>query len=275
MNKLPVIDVTGRAMRAPVRFFWPLAPFYLVLQIGVVGVLGAFATIGPETGLGVEPANLPLAIAAGIVLFIASIMLVVLTHRLVAGVADPWRLAGPAVGYVALSLGILAIVLATLLVLGALSGLTGAGAPVGEGAGEGSVLAGVLALVIYVGFIVFFVRASLALPAAALEREKPLLAGLAAGRGNTLRLIGGWLLLMLFAIAFAMAVSLLAALLGLVEFPPQDQGAQGLANALDLTDPDALAMLGINVAVNYAVTVATTAFLTHSLMAIEGRTPAE
>lgn len=271
MNKLPVIDVVGRAMQAPFRFFWPLAPFYLVLQIGMVGVLGAFATVSPDAGVGVEPASIPLAVVSGLVLFVASVMLVVLTHRLVAGVADPWRLGGPSLGYVVLSLGLLLVVAGMFMIVSLAAGLTAG--PAATDAAAPSLATALVAVIAYVGFIIFFVRASLALPAAALERPGPLSAGLRASRGNTWRLIGGWLLLMLFAFAFTMAVSLLAALFGLIEFPPQDQGAEGLANAFDLTDPDARALLAVNVVVNYAVTVASTAFLTYSLMALEGRSP--
>lgn len=265
MKKLPVLDVVGRALAAPVRFLWPLAPFYLVLQIGAVGVIGAFATVAPDAGIGVTPANIPLALLSGAVLFIASLMLVVLTHRLVAGVPDPWRLTRPTLIYALVAAAVLMILAGGSMALGFVLGLAAAA---GASGGMATIAGALAGLAVWLAVMILFVRLSLALPAAALEQANPIGAAWRMSRGNALRLFGGWVLLALLCLAFAVAVSLAAGLAGIIDFPPQDRGAGGLANAFDLSDPDALGLLLVNVVVNYVLTVAGTAYLTFSYRAL-------
>lgn len=272
MVKLPVFETTGNALAASFKFAWPLLPFYLVLQLGIVGVMGAFSTVASvpgtgDAGLVVDTANVPLAIVAGIVVYIASVMLVVLTHRLIAGVEDPWRLSGPIVGYLLLTLGIVVMAagifgVAILITNGALlSPEPAVQASIG-------VLPALGVLVLYVVFIAVMFRVVLALPAAALERQRPLTIGLRASKGNVWRLIGGFFLVVTAITFLSLVLSLAAAAVGLISWPPADENIQGLANAFDLSDPDALGVLSLNIITNYFATVCSTAFLTYSLRAL-------
>ena len=271
MVKLPVLETTGHALTAPFRYAWPLFPFYLVLQLGMVGVMGAVSSVGAsadgDVGLAVETANLPLAIAAGFVLFIAFIMLAVLTHRVIAGVEEPWQLGRPSVSYFLVSLCFSLPLLAIILLAGMVSGgamLTGAPAA----APPPSVALSLALIGIYVAFFFIFVRLGLALPAAALEQPKPLLLGYRASSGNGWRLFGCFMLIVIAAMIVSTVLTLLGAGLGIIDWPPTDENVQGLANAFDLSDPDAFGILTVNVLTNYFTTVASTAFLTYSLRAL-------
>lgn len=272
MVKLPVFETTGHALTAPFRFIWPLFPFYLVLQLGMVGVLGAFSTVGAtsqgEAGLAVETASLPLAIVAGLVLYAALVMLAVLTHRLIAGIDEPWRLGRPSVAYFLVALIFSVIALGIFAFAFATTGGTLMTATV---PGESPPLSGMQALiliVLYVLFIIAFLRLGLALPAAALEQSRPLMLGFKASRGNAWRLFGCFFLIVIASMLVSTVLALGAAALGIVTWPPADENVQGLANAFDLSDPSALGMLSVNVLTNYFMTVASTAFLTYSLRAL-------
>ncbi len=270
--KLPVWNTVGRSFIAPFRFFWPLAPFYLVVQLGIVGVLGAYSTVSgvpgsEDAGLAVETANIPLAVIAGIIVFVASVMLIVLTHRLIAGAAEPWRLAGPFFGYLLLSIGIFCIAFMLALLGGALM-------VVADAASKGGVpqIAGIIpvlgAIVAVLGSVYFFIRYMLALPAAAVGRPSPIAIGQEASQGNWWRLLTGFLLITFMGMIFTMTLILIGTALGVLTWPPIDTGVQGLANGIDFSDPNAIAALAVNVGSNYFVSVASTAYLTFSLIAL-------
>ena len=274
MVKLPVFDVLGKAFTAPFKFTWPLLPFYIAAVVAALGLVGvAFASgLIPNLETGGASAMTWQGGISMFALFLAAylvfISVAVLTHRVAADAEHQWRLAMPVVRYflIALLLGLIGII---FYAVGFTVILVVAGAEMALEAEDVS-FDPVTGFVLF-AFVVFGIalgaRLFLALPAAALERKRPVSLAWRISRGNTLRLLGAWILY--FVLMFAINVAAFLVVGGteaLMQNPSvaADNGA---------TAPGWLGAFGagwliVNVIVNYYVTVAGVAFLTYSFIAL-------
>ncbi|MGD1935144.1 MAG: hypothetical protein ACFB0Z_11685 [Candidatus Phaeomarinobacter sp.] len=274
MVKLPVFDVLGKAFTAPFKFTWPLLPFYIVAAVIALSLFGlAFASgIIPNLETGDTAAMtwqggisvFALILAA----YLVFILVAVLTHRVAADADHQWQLAMPVIRYflIALVLGLIGVVfyLAGLAVIFAV-----VGAEMALDAENASFdpMTGFVLLAFVVLGIAIGARLFLALPAAALERKRPISLSWRISHGNTFRLLGAWVLYFILMLAINVAAFLIVG------------GTEALMQSPDIAADNGDAALGwlgafgagwliINVIVNYYVTVAGAAFLTYSFIAL-------
>ncbi|WP_422024993.1 hypothetical protein [Pyruvatibacter mobilis] len=257
MRKLPVFDVLGQAFSSPIRYWWPLLPVYL--GASVVWLLMSPLLFGAVVS-GAPTASM---IAFFAIVFVLLSGVIVLTHRMAADAPDKWALGMPVVRYIIttllliLLLGVIAGILFVLVGLFT-GGLTATpGTSVGIGGAFGIVLA------VLVGIFVYGLgaRLFLALPAAALGRKKAIRTAWLMSEGNTLRLLGAWVLYMILVLAVSFGLLFVVGATGFAG----GVNPMGGPAATSFTPVGILVTL-VNVVVNYYLFIFGAAFLTYSYL---------
>lgn len=271
MVKLPVFDVLGKAFTAPFKFTWPLLPAYIVLFGAFFGavMLAAASGVFPSedaADIGFLDTGLLTTIAVIFIgFYLAGVALVVLTHRVISDVPAASGILVGTLSYILTSILLALIGILVFIVVGVLAGAI---STFSGGEGENTVAGYAVGGVASMFALALGVRLFLALPAAALLKPKPIRLSWRVSKGNTLRLLGAWILYFILMVAISAAGFLLVggteALMG---------NAEGLAGATGAPADNVLGAIGagwliVNVVVNYYVAVAGAAFLTYSLIAL-------
>jgi hypothetical protein len=197
------------------------------------------------------------------IVFVLLSGVVVLTHRMAADAPDKWALGVPLVRYIftgiLITLVLGAIVAVVMIIAAFVAG--GLAASPSSATGTGGVFGFVLAALVGLFLYGLAARLFLALPAAALGRQKAIRTAWAISEENTLRLLAAWILYTILVLAVSFGLLFVVGATGFAG----GANPMGGPAATSFTPVGILVTL-VNVVVNYYLFIFGAAFLTYSYL---------
>ncbi len=177
MARLQLGDTLRKSIEAPIKYWREHVAAYAIFVVAPVLAIQILVryVVFPDLYAGstgeVAPGMLGLIFGLNFLYFLFSLAFVVVVHRTVAGVAEPWKLAGGALRYL-----LSAILVSLILVLPMFLVMMVFGAIFAQALGNAPSLATIvlMPIIAWIMMLALATRFILAFPAAALGRSKPI-----------------------------------------------------------------------------------------------------